>query len=91
MTDYEKSLENCKTIPKFYLGEEVETPIGYGIIVNLILQHNGLFIDSGYPIVVVWFSVADSKDGFVNRSFNISEITKRQDLIRDEKLNILLK
>ena len=33
-TDYEKQLEHVSKIPKFYLGQEVMTPDGIGIIIK---------------------------------------------------------
>jgi hypothetical protein len=44
MTDYKKAIEIVKNIPKFYLGQEVLTKFGKGIIIELNMPANGLYI-----------------------------------------------
>jgi len=83
-TDYEYALDSVKNIPKIYLGQEVKTPIGKGIVVNIYMSHNGLYLSPDRSKVVVWFSTSCSKGGFVNREFNISEL--KLDYNRKEKL-----
>lgn len=86
MTDYQKALRQASLMPRFHLGQEVETPIGKGIIVKLVMPFNGLYISSNISFAVVWFSTSDSKDGWVNREFSLSEIKASLSDIRKEKL-----
>lgn len=74
MNDYQKALDRVKDIPKIYLGQEVITPIGKGIVVKMKMDYNGLYIQPELSKVVVWFSCAESTNGWVNKEFNLSEI-----------------
>ena len=74
LSDYEKQIINVKKIPKVYLGQEVETDIGNGIIVSLDMEFNGLYLSPESARCVVWFSTSDSKDGWVSKSFKLSEL-----------------
>lgn len=73
-TDYEKALILIKDIPKFHLGQEVDTEIGRGIIVLLEMNFNGLYLLPETSTAVVWFSTSDSKSGWVSKSFKLSEL-----------------
>ena len=75
LTDYEKGLEAVKNIPKVYLGQEVQTPFGKGIIVEMEMDFNGLYIRPEVASVIVWFSTRNSKNGWVTHSFRLNEIT----------------
>ena len=89
MTDYEKALNSVKDIPKFYLGQEVDTEIGRGIIVHLNMDFNGLYIQPEVATAVVWFSTSDSKGGWVNKSFKLSELKvnyRKEKLLKINKL-----
>lgn len=89
--DYKNALERTKIIPKIYLGQEVDTPIGRGIIVSMVMEYNGLYIVPERSKAVVWFSTADAKNGWCNKEFNLSELktlkTNRKEKL--EKLNEL--
>ena len=74
-SDYQKALDLVKNIPKIYLGQEVLTPIGKGIVVRIEMMYNGLYLSPEWSKVVVWFSTSDSKDGWVSHEYNISELT----------------
>ena len=77
-TDYEKALEVVKNLPRFYLGQEVQTENdGKGIIVDLKMEFNGLYISPERSKAVVWFSTSKAaSDGttWVNSEYKLSEI-----------------
>ncbi len=75
-TDYEKQLEHVSTLPDFHLGQEVITPLGLGIIVELRMPFNGLYIEPERSEVTVWFSTADAKGGWVSKGFSLNEIVE---------------
>ena len=90
MTDYEKALESVKDLPKIYLGQEVDTEIGRGIVVHLEMEFNGLYIRPEVSSVVVWFSTSDSKGGWVSKSFKLSDIKinyRKEKLLKLKKLS----
>lgn len=72
--DYQVALEHANKVPLFYIGQEVKTPIGIGIIVMLQIPYNGLHIMTDKATAVVWFGVETAKGGFSSKSFNLSEI-----------------
>lgn len=80
LSDYEKSLKEAKKIPKFHLGQEVQTPYGKGIIVKMEMPWNGLYISPENSDVVVWYStesavnVGGSNGKFVNVSYKLTEL-----------------
>lgn len=76
-SDYESALERVSSLPKFYLGQEVETKDGRGIIVSLNMFHNGLYLSPESNSAVVWFSTqkAVSKGSkWVNAVYLLSEL-----------------
>jgi len=89
MNDYKKALESVKNIPKIYLGQEVMTTIGKGIVVNMKMEHNGLYIRPEVSTVTVWFSCADSTNGWVNKEFRLSEIKVNYRKLKLEKIKKL--
>ncbi len=56
LTDYQKGLESVDGIPQFYLGQEVHTKDGTGIIVELKMRYNGLYIEPNNSEIIVWYS-----------------------------------
>jgi hypothetical protein len=80
MSDYDKVKNTLKDFKKFYIGQEVMTEHGVGIIVRLEIPTNGLYICQEIAECTVWFGTEDSKDGWVKKSFNLTEI-KGIDLI----------
>jgi len=87
-TDYEKALDRIKDFPKIYLGQEVDTPVGRGIMVSFHMDYNGLYLSPERSIAVVWFSTSESKQGWVTKQFELSELKTLQ-TNRKEKLNKL--
>jgi hypothetical protein len=64
-------------MPRFYLGQEVETKDGKGIIVKLGMEFNGLYISPERSNAIVWFSTEKAVlDGrkWVNASYPLSEL-----------------
>jgi hypothetical protein len=79
MKDYKRALESFKEIPQHYLGEEVITPLGIGLIVQLDVPFNGLYVSPVCGEVVVWFSTERAvEEGikWVNHKFPINKIKK---------------
>jgi len=56
LSDYQKALHIASVMPRFYLGQEVQTKDGKGIIVDLKMQWNGLYIKPNTSEAVVWYS-----------------------------------
>ena len=56
LSDYQKALHISSVMPRFYLGQEVRTKDGKGIIVNLTMHWNGLYIQPNTSEAVVWYS-----------------------------------
>ena len=56
LSDYQKALHIASVMPRFYLGQEVQTKDGKGIIVDLRMQWNGLYIEPDKSEAVVWYS-----------------------------------
>lgn len=79
LSDYERVLNIINTIPKFFLGQEVQTKDGKGIIVGLSVEWNGLYIVPESSTAVVWYSTEKSvtkKDGgkWISSIYKISEL-----------------
>jgi len=80
VTDYENALHMVSNMPRFYLGQEVQTKEGKGIIVCLRMQWNGLYIEPNTSEAVVWYStessVARINGGkWLQLTYNLTELT----------------
>ena len=64
LSDYQKALHIASVMPRFYLGQEVQTKDGKGIIVDLKMQWNGRYIEPNKSEAVVWYSTESA----VNRT-----------------------
>ena len=53
--DYQQQLIRVASLPKYYLGQEIVTEYGKGIIVSLSMPTNGLYISPEKSKCVVWF------------------------------------
>jgi len=73
-TDYEKALHIASVMPRFYLGQEVQTKDGKGIIVKIEMEWNGLYISPERSRAVVWYSTSDEQNRWVNASYGLSEL-----------------
>lgn len=56
LSDYQNAVLLTNNIPRFYLGQEVTTKDGKGIIVELKMDWNGLYIQPNTSEAVVWYS-----------------------------------
>jgi hypothetical protein len=72
---YEDNLRNVSEFPKYYLGEEVNTPEGKGIIVSLKMPTNGLYISPEKSEVIVWFGVSN-RTKWVQKDYSLQELSE---------------
>jgi len=82
MTDLEKELENVSNVPKLHLSQKVRTQHGIGIIVNLNIPFNGLYLSPERAEAVVWYGT--EKNEFGNNRW-VSFTHKLQDIYTIEK------
>ena len=80
LSDYQKALHIVSVMPRFYLGQEVQTKDGKGIIVDLKMQWNGLYIEPNTSEVVVWYSTetaANRTEGgnWVSFTYKLTELS----------------
>lgn len=75
-SDYEAALENVSTLPKFYLGQEVETKDGRGIIVSLQMRYDKYDVDTDFSSATVWFSLekAVANGRWVNATYLLEHL-----------------
>jgi len=74
--DYAKAKTVIKELPKFYIGEEVITEIGKGLLISISMPSNGLYLSPERAVGIVWYSTQDSKGGFVQKEFTLAELKK---------------
>jgi len=77
-SDYQKGLNAVKPLPTFYLGQEVETKDGKGIIVRLSMEFNGLYLSPERSEAVVWYSTSKAFDEgitWVSFTYRLSELS----------------
>lgn len=80
LSDYKKALHIASVMPRFYLGQEVQTKDGKGIIVDLKMQWNGLYIEPNTSEAVVWYSTesaANRTEGgnWVSFTYKLTELS----------------
>lgn len=80
LSDYEKALHIANVMPRFYIGQEVQTKDGKGIIVDLKMQWNGLYIEPHSSEAVVWYStesaVSRTEGGnWVSFTYRLTELS----------------
>lgn len=80
LADYQKALHIASVMPRFYLGQEVQTKDGKGIIVHLNMQWNGLYIEPNTSEAVVWYSTespANRTEGgnWVSFTYRLTELS----------------
>jgi len=73
-TDYEIAKRCVSILPGISLGQEINTPIGKGIVIKLSMPSNGLYLSPEQAEVVVWYSTMGSKSGWVQSSYNYPEL-----------------
>jgi len=76
--NYKQQLEQVTKRPLFYLGQQVKTEDGIGIIVNLEYPFNGLYISFERGTCVVWFGMGcgDIGNPWVSRSYNLIDLSE---------------
>lgn len=74
MDDYTKNLKRVSDYPKFYLGQEVDTPNGKGIIINLSTPSNGLYISPERSTAIVWYGVDPFKTPMVQEEYSLRDL-----------------
>lgn len=80
LSDYQKALHIASVMPRFYLGQEVQTKDGKGVIVDLKMQWNGLYIEPNTSEAVVWYSTesaASRTEGgnWVSFTYRLTELS----------------
>ncbi len=74
-TEYNKKiLARMAKMPKFHLGQLVKTPDGTGIIVNMNMDWNGLYISEETAKVTVWYSINEAQTGKVSWEYKLNEL-----------------
>ncbi len=77
MKDYfEEVQEQLDIMPKFSYGEKVMTKYGVGIIVNIGMPFNGLYVQPVNTKITVWYSARSMDNRFISMSFRPNEISK---------------
>ena len=71
--DYTAALEAVKKMPRFYIGQEVSTEFGDGILTFFDMPTNGLYISPERTQCVVWYGTSKARP-FVTHTFNLGEI-----------------
>lgn len=78
-SDYENALQLANAMPRFYLGQEVKTRDGNGIIVDLKMNWDGLYIEPNSAEAVVWFSTESSVNRingkWVGHTYKLTELS----------------
>ena len=72
--DYNKSKILASRIPKISLGQEINTPLGKGIVVNSSMPSNGLYLSPERAEITVWYSTEQAKNGWVKQVYSIEEL-----------------
>jgi hypothetical protein len=73
-SDYEIAKRCVSILPGISLGQEIDTPIGKGIVIRLAMPSNGLYLSPEQAEVVVWYSTMGSKSGWVQSSYKYPEL-----------------
>jgi hypothetical protein len=74
LTDYEKALHIASVMPRFYIGQEVKTKYGNGIIVKLEMEWNGLYISPERSKAQVWFGTRNENTKWISDTFNLGKL-----------------
>jgi hypothetical protein len=73
-TDYGKAKIRVSSLPKITLGQEINTPLGKGIVISLSMPSNGLYLSPEKAEVTVWFSTMQFKHGWVQYSYSYNDL-----------------
>ena len=89
-TDYQIALESVKKIQEVFLGQEVKTELGNGIVVKLEMNYNGLYLSPLNSLAVVWFGTGEY-NGWVTHSFRVCDLKINHRKIKLNKLSLINK
>jgi hypothetical protein len=73
-TDYGKAKIRVSSLPKITLGQEINTPLGKGIVISLSMPSNGLYLSPEKAEVTVWFSTMQFQHGWVQYSYSYNDL-----------------
>lgn len=74
--DYDINLKKLSEYPKYYLGQEVNTPEGKGIIISLCMPSNGLYLSPERSTAVIWYGTNMDKTSWVQLSYSLGELNE---------------
>lgn len=74
-TNYEKALNISRDIPRFYIGQEVQTKNGRGIIVKIEMEWNGFYIFPDKIKATIWFGGASNRAKWISDSYNLEDLS----------------
>ena len=74
LTDYEKALRIASVMPRFFLGQEVKTKDGNGIIVKLEMEWNGLYLSPERSKGQVWFGTGNKNTKWLSDTYSLNEL-----------------
>jgi hypothetical protein len=73
---FEQNCEKAKTIPQYFLGQQITTKEGRGIIVKLEMPTNGLYIEPERTQITVWYGCGNDSERWVQLTYSITELQK---------------
>lgn len=71
---FENNLEKVKTMPQYYLGQQVTTKEGRGIIVKLEMPTNGLYIEPERTQITVWYGCGNDSEHWAQLTYSIIDL-----------------
>lgn len=77
LSDYTRGLRQTAVIPRFFIGQEVKTKHGIGIIVAIEMPHNGLYLQPEKTEAVVWYGTEKAFEQgtkWVNFTYKLTEL-----------------
>jgi hypothetical protein len=76
LSDYTRSLRQTAVMPRFFIGQEVKTEHGIGILVAIEMPHNGLCLQPEKAEAVVWYSKERAvEEKWVSFTYELSELS----------------
>ena len=86
LSDYARSLHQAAIMPRFFIGQEVKTEHGNGIIVSIEMPHNGLYLQPERAEAVVWYGTErafEEGTGWVNFTYKLSGLSAVENDVED--------
>ena len=72
--DKDKALHIGDVMPRFYIGQEVKTKDGKGIIVKLEMEWNGLYISPERIKAQVWFGTGSKTTKWISDTYSLKDL-----------------